>query len=362
MFDSKFNDTQLAIMRHSIKKRASLGFSLIELMISLTIGLIITIAALSAYLGSSTASKVGDAHARMNEDAQAALTVLAQQIRLAGANPAQSGRTTAYLKNPIYPTAYLGGNATAYPGTGTITYAPSTYTYALANNTPTYAIRGCDGTFSNVTGTTTINLKDLTCGGTSTLPDSIGVSYEADIYNTVKTSASLPSDCVGSKIDTVTITLPAGNSPTSVTTTVADNRFYIYKPTSGSSTGIPSLYCKGNGSTTQPLVENIEDLQLTYGTVSASTTGTTATVAGYLTANEIENNSALKTAIPSSANRWGRVLTVRICVVVRSESPIAQADESTAYYKCDGTLDSTQTDRRLRRAYSTTVVLRNRRS
>lgn len=361
MFDSKFNDTPAISMRLPITRRSSLGFSLIELMVSLTIGLIISIAALSAYVGSSSASKVGDAQARMNEDAQAALSILAQQIRLAGAGLAQSGRTTNFLKNPIYPTTYLGGATTTYTSTGA-TFAPSTYTYALPNNSPTYAIRGCDGTFTNVTATTATNLKDLTCGGgTSTLPDSIGISYEADIYNTVKTSASLPTDCVGSSIPTVTITLPLGNTPTTVTTTVADNRFYINRPTTGSSAGIPSLYCKGNGSTTQPLVENIEDLQLTYGTVSATSTNATATVAGYLTANDIESNSAFTTAIPSSANRWGRVLTVRICVVVRSEKPIAQVNESTSYYGCNGTLNSSQTDRYLRRAYSTTVVLRNRR-
>ena len=143
------------------------------------------------------------------------------------------------------------------------------------------------------------------------------------------------------------------------TFTVADNRFYV-----GTSTAIvtPSLYCKGNGgaSTAQPLVENIEDLQLTYGTASpsASLASGTATVAGYLRADEI---ASLATSPANDATRWSKVLTVRICVVVRSENPVVANAASASYLRCDGTLDSSKTDLRLRRAYASTVVLRNRR-
>ena len=100
-------------------------------------------------------------------------------------------------------------------------------------------------------------------------------------------------------------------------------------------------------------------MQLSYGTVSTATTSTTATVAGYLRADQI---ASLATTPAIDATRWGKVLTVRICIVVRSEKPVASDAASAQYLKCDGTLDTTQTDLRLRRAYSTTVVLRNRRT
>lgn len=326
--------------QNTISRRSEVGgFSLIELMVSMTIGLIVVISAMAAYLGSSSASRVSEAQARMNEDAQAALTTLSQQIKLAGANPVQASRTVEFRRNPVFNATYVGDTSTPYTTTSYTVASPSGYTRS------TFAIRGCDGPFSDVTTATSI--AALTCaGGTTTAPDSIAISYEADRYNTVPTSANLPTDCVGSALTNVSITAPfvAGFS-------VADNRFYI----ANSTAGVPNLYCKGSSSSTQPLVENVEDLQLSYGVVSSTNTTSTASVAGYLTSDEL-------TALGGGAAWWGRVMTVRVCVVVRSENPVVTDTASGSYYKCDGTLDSSKTDNRLRHAYSTTVVLRNRRS
>ena len=324
--------------QHPLRRYRSKGFSLIELMVSLTIGLIIAVAAFSAYLGASNAGKTSEAQVRMNEDGQAALSILTQQLRMAGTNPGQADRVFASRRNPVY-------------GTTTFTTSPGTFTLSA------FSIRGCDGKFSNIT--TTATLDSLTCtSGTTTLPDSIAVNYEADIYNTLPTSAGLPSDCLGNRLSVITATFPATTptSATSATYAVADNRFYI-----GTSTSIvsPSLYCRGNGGagTTQPMVENIEDMQFTYGTISTSTTATTATVAGYLEAADI---NALATTPADDATRWGKVLTVRICVVVRSEAAVAPDAASAKYLDCQGAVVAAP-DLRLRRAYSTTVVLRNRR-
>ena len=95
--------------------RHAKGFSLIELMVSLTIGLIIAVAAGSAYLGSAGAGRIAEAQSRMNEDAQAALNILAQQVREAGNNPLRSGdRAPALRHNPIYDPTYVGGSGSHY--------------------------------------------------------------------------------------------------------------------------------------------------------------------------------------------------------------------------------------------------------
>lgn len=329
-------------LRSITTPRAVQGFTLIELMISMVIGLVIVVAAMSAYLGAAGASKISDAQSRMNEDGQAALNLLAHEIRMAGANPVQTSRDAAFSRNPVY-SVYPLSATTAGGGSATYTTSPGTYTIS------SFTIRGCDQKFSNVT--TAANVDSLTCGGTSTLPDSIAINYEADKYNTVASGAS-GTDCMGNSVPSVSATFSAGTS-TTATFGVADNRFYI-----GSiSSGIPSLYCKGNGNNTQPLVENIEDLQFMYGTRITSTTSTTATIAGYLTAADI---TALTTTPNDDATRWSKVLTVRICVVVRSENPVAPDAASASYLKCDGTMDTTKTDLRLRRAYTTVVVVRNR--
>jgi len=232
---------------------------------------------------------------------------------MAGNNPIQVNRTDDTLRNPI----------------------------------PTIAIRGCDGTFSNVT--TPSNLAALTCANDSTSPHSLAIVYEADKYNTRPTTAGKPTDCLGNSLTALTATLPP------VSYYVADNRFYI-----ATSNAVPSLYCIGNGGTTQPMVENIEDLQIKYGTINPTAlTNSDATVAGYLTATEV-SASSVTNAIQMATN-WSKVLTVRVCVVVQSE-PMPLSDiVTTSYNKCDGSLDATRTDRRLRRAYATTITLRNRR-
>ena len=329
-------------------RRAMPGFSLIELMISLTIGLIIAGAAFAAYMGTAGASKMAEAQGRMNEDAQAALTILTQQLRMAGNNPGQANRvddpvaTLSSRHNPVYlPSPTYAGFALA-PGT-----------FALSS----FSMRGCDGQFSNIG--TAARLDELICANGAG-PDAIAVSYEADRFNTVPTQDGLPSDCAGNALSVVTATLPeiagAGSASVAVTYAVADNRFYI-----ASAAGIPSLYCKGNGAALpQALVENIEDLRFSYGVVSTASTASTAAVAGYLSANDISTQANLA-ALADDAARWAKVITVRICVLVRSEAAVVSDAASARYLKCDGSVETAAPDLRLRRAYSSTLVLRNRR-
>lgn len=337
--------------------RQCTGFSLIELLVSMAIGLIIMVAAIAAYLGSADAGRMAEAQSRMNEDAQAALSILSQQIRMAGNNPDQPNRVDnanpalSSLRNPVYGTTSL-----VLIGT---------------NTTSQMSIRGCDGTFTNInaTNTTTTGLDALTCvaGGTNTVPDSIAVSYEADRYNTIPTggTSTFPTDCLGNKLPVVTATvttIAAGTATAAnVTYTVADNRFYIGTATVANVV-TPSLYCKGNGgaSAQMPMVENIESLQFLYGTLAATTTATTATIAGYLPATEIATESSMA-LLASDADRWAKVATVRICVLVRSENQVVSDAVSAQYTDCAGTLVTNPPDRRLRKAYTTTVVVRNRR-
>ena len=331
------------------------GFSLIELMVSLTIGLIIAIAAFSAYLGSSSASKMAEAQGRMNEDAQAALSILTQQIRMAQNNPNQAGRTKDARFNPIY---------SSYPYSST-TYSTSPPAFALS----LYSIRGCDGVFTNTT--TATNLNNLTCtAGTNTSPDAIAINYEADAFNSVATTVQVPTDCLGIGLNQITVTFPATTSPGPYSTFpyyVADNRFYIATSASGASS--PGLYCQGNGvngdgsaSTAKLIVENIEDMQFNYGLVNKSNSpldSPAPSVAGYLTADQVSNDTRLN---PLSIDaRWSKVVSVQVCVLVRSELLVASNMASASYFMCDGTLNNAPPDLRLRRAYYATVVLRNRR-
>lgn len=317
------------------------GFSLIELMISLAIGLIMVVAVFSAYLGASTAGRIAEAQGRMNEDAQTALTVLTQQLRMAGSNPAQPDRTDKSRRNPAY-SPYDAATFVNIPATA----SPSSF-----------SIRGCSKNFSNITSAT--RLDALVCpNGTGYSANSVAVSYEADAFNSVPTAPGIPVDCLGAALTSTQVNFPAENPSGPYFYSVAENRFYI----DVSTVNVPSLYCQGNGqnSIAQPLVENIEDLQLTYGVVKALTAAAdlkTASISGYLQANEF----MAKIALPDDAARWAQVVAVRICIVARSEAKVATDLASARYTKCDGNIENAPPDLRLRRAYTTTVVLRNRR-
>lgn len=305
-------------------KTRQTGFTLIELLVSITIGFVVVGAALTAYMGASESSRASAAQARMTEDAQAALNILSQHIRMAGNNPKQPNYTQAQPRNPI---------------------------------TNTFSVRGCANTFSNISSAA--NIAALTCTGTGNA--SIAVTYEADLFNTIPNVAgTAPTDCIGNTLPAQAMTVnqitsPTTVAPTAVTVYEADNRFYI---DSSANVTNPSLYCRGNGGggAAQPLVDNIESMEITYGTALA--TGN-LTVAGYLTAAQIETDNTVIN-LPTAEQRWARVVAVRICVVARSDQPVAPSATASEYIGCDGGLVTTPTDRRLRRAYETIVALRNR--
>lgn len=334
------------LQRRHEKRQGQQGVTLIELMVSLTIGLILMVAIIGAYLGASTAGRTAEAIGRMNEDGQQALSILSQQLRMAGTNPSQPDRSTA--------TTGINLRNNSMPLHNSVTNA--------------FAIRGCDDRFTNITSAA--STAALTCGhsAASTGPDSISIAYEADKYNSIATGGGVPTDCVGGGITPTTFSYTKSDEATTASFSVyeAENRFYI-----GTSTAIinPSLYCKGNGSANgQPLVENIENLQIRYGAinpanvnvtyVTVTPTFTTTLVLGYLSAYEVDNNATL-TGLAGSAARWNAVKTVRICVVVRSENQIADSSGSASYLDCNSTLVANPPDKRMRRAYSTTVVVRN---
>ena len=297
------------------------GVTLVELLVSLVIGLVVMLAASQAYLATASSSRINDAQAKMNEDAQTALSILTQQLRLAGANPVRPDRAQASLRNAL---------------------------------TATYTLRGCDSSFTS-TSVASIDAMSCTHTAASTGPDAIAIHYEADAFNSsTQKSGTTPTDCVGYGLDGISISFTDSSGTERQTTMFMATPVY-YLSTSDNRTG---LSCRNLGSANaQPLVENVIDLQLRYGTSSPDNTGT---VLGYLTAQQIDDPAGLITGTTSAAQRWALVKTVRVCILMVSESAIATSAESAQYRNCSGNLVTNPPDLRLRRAYSATVFLPNR--
>lgn len=109
--------------------------------------------------------------------------------------------------------------------------------------------------------------------------------------------------------------------------------------------GIVNLYCQvvtpaGTAAQTpQPILENVEDMQILYGERKGSNL---SDLAYYVPAANVQN--------------WDNVFSARISLVLRTaENNLVESPQS---YTING-ITVTPTDRRLRRVFTTTVALRN---
>jgi type IV pilus assembly protein PilW len=298
------------------------GFSLVELMVSMVIGLVIVGAVFANYLTNKTGARQTEAMAQVTDDATTAFGILRSQIAMAGySQPTGVSATTGEMVRADLGLAILGCEG-GFDGDPNSRQGAST-----ADNI-------------NESASADIRCATTTAGSANT-PDALLVRYQADTNNTPKIGSDA-SDCQGTAI-----ALP--QAPAGVV--VADNRFRIDK-------GSAELECSGNGRvdrtpsqsrSTDPLVQNIVDMQLSYGVAAATAPGV---VNRYVRANEV----AVAGAVGYEAN-WANVVAVRVCLVVRSTDAVL--DAVTDYRDCNGTV-TTPPDRRVYRAFTSTILLNNR--
>lgn len=318
------------------------GLSLIELLVSMAIGLIVIGVGASSYLNVVTNSRTASVLGQMTENASIALGIIRSQVALAGySRPVGVVTSSESVEGVLTDVNRMNR---AYSGIATA---------GGTNN----LIVGCDGAFQTASAHE-LNISQLTCAAApanaaaSPPPDAIAVVYEADTGNTYPNSDGLPTDCLGQAIPVRTEASLTANP-----VRLASNKFYV----SGN-----TLYCLGNGRATplpaapddtvanaaQPIVENIYDLQILYGVaaINAVTNTPNKEAIAYLTASAVN-------AI-SGTDKWNRVVSARICVEVRSATTVPSS-EQTSYLNCQGSV-ATAPAGQLARTFSTTVVLHNR--
>lgn len=303
------------------------GLSLIELLISMLIGLIILAAGTAVYVTSGRTAKVSEVSTRLNEDGVLAMNFLQTQIRQAG---------YAQKLNATDDARFDGA-----------------------------AVRGCHGGF--VDPQAAADATRCVPNPAATANDAILVRYEADTSNTFPTAATpvqpaQPTNCNGDAITVPWVAAVAGTGNPPVggrpARFQADNRFYV-------NTQDNMLYCAGNVGgnidAPKPLFANVQEMVLRYGVARQTSLRQTSVfepdlhqVERYLTASEIE---ALGGA-DINAN-WGRVLSVKICLLMRSDSPVKDAVGINQYTNCNGAVVNNP-DNHLYRTFVSTVMLRNR--
>jgi type IV pilus assembly protein PilW len=181
------------------------GFTLVELMVSLAVGMVIVLFVSSLYIRSRGSQRITDDNGRMQEEAQAVMNLLGRNVMQAG-----YGNLT-------------GHKAVDLEGKG---------------------FMGCDTGFADPKVADADGKTDPSCATAGT--PGFQVRYRAE--GSYQSATGLGADCNGQAA-------PNG---------IVINRFYLATKT-GETT--QSLYCSGNGSfaSPQPLLGNVEDMRLTYG-------------------------------------------------------------------------------------------------
>lgn len=279
------------------------GFSVIELMVALLISLFIVGALVLSYLGTSASARQVRALAQMTEDAQTAVNLIARDLQMAGA-------------------AELSGLASAADGSAGHLQWSSSYR-------PVY---GCESDFR----ASAAALAQAACGS-DMQTDAIEITYYATLATTVPTAAGTPeaTDCLGRGLDAA-----AGYT---------SNRYFVAPGAGGT---VRELYCDSSsngGGGRQPLVENVETVRFRYG------------VAPGWDAGNLSTRRPVRYVKAGAVNDWSEVVSVRMCLLMRSATPVlSEAGHGTYLFRdCEGA-QITATDGFLWRAFHSTVALRNR--
>lgn len=233
---------------HSTRRQS--GFSLIELMISIAIGLIMIVFVTSLYVRSRGSYEVHDDNARLQQEGRIVMALIGRNLTQAGYGA---------------PQAIVAG--------------------ALQTNFTGQALRACDAGFASPTDTSAPG-----CGAGG--KPAFEVSYV--VNPVVNTNIGAGVDCNGQAV-------PANAAGD----LIVINRFYL---ATGAGEG-QSLYCAGNGGPTpQPLLGNVEDMRLTYGV----STGTARRPDGFVT-TAAAVQAAEAAAMPRVGPFQG-VVTVAVCL------------------------------------------------
>lgn len=328
------------MMNITMKRQA--GLSLVEVMVAVAVGSLLSLGLIDVLINSSQAYRTQNALMRVQEEGQFATDTLVKDIRDTNfwGCLTDLGKITNHLNT-------LGtGYSATYMG----------FTSALSGQSN---VSG--GSFVTGSDTITISAADNIGGGAQVQsPYGSGVSSPITIPTNSGVTAGdivLVSDCLQGDIFQVTnsdanttgslehaasVGSP-GNSNSSLSKVYGAGAFVLlpYTRTYSIRTnaeGNPGLYMT-DSTGTQEIAEGIENMVILYG----EDTNNDGTANQYVRA--------------ASVTDMDEVVSIRLNLLVQSlENNVT--DRATSYVFNGQTI--TPTDRRLRRVYSTTVVLRNR--
>lgn len=377
--------------------QSSRGLSLVELMVALTLGLLLTAGLIQLFGTSKMTFMTNDAAARVQENGRFAMELLKRDLREAGTSgfcaarleitnhldPACGGGVSDFfdpnravvgweyggtgigddfaLPDDLDPSGATAGEWSSTTDQGTL---PDILDGLVVPGSDVLVVRRlqvipgltADPGVPNNTNQASINLL-----GPHGLPDDAIVlvtncATGADLFqNRSNANASTFSGGSGSCSNpgpgNINQDWSTSYDDSMQSFTVNATAYYIgLNP----NTGEPGLYryilttgTNGSASGPQELVQGVESMQVLYGFSAAAPAGDGQSVDNWLRADQVP------------ADGWAQVLALRLAVGIRSPEN-ADGDPVQTVFELSGANIQTAGDGRLRQPFSTTVALRNR--
>ena len=319
--------------------RRQAGFSLIELMIALTINMVIVAAAAYLYLGTSESKRVLSQQQQLSENGQYALDLIGRDITNSGFFPAvremTNGRAFKYQNDNISK-SQTAFNSGIFGCTGE-SFSPSTKACTAHSNAAVTADTIVINYFTN---------------------DAMG----SDIGQRTDCNRSNVSNAVATENAgrTISGTNGADLGPVPTKPLFVSNRYTLLTTPyniEGQAITTQSVACNGNATANyQPAIVGIESLQFLYGVYSDDS----------LQPQRFYASSAVAglggTADPKLPQApWDRVVAVEVCLVARglqASKLTTSTGAVTSYVNCAG-VTVTPPDRFVRKVFRKTFALRN---
>lgn len=293
------------------------GFTLVELLVAMIIGLLLIAGAGGIYVATSGLGRTQDAASTMQDYGNYTINQITRGVQRAGyVDWLASTNNYSSAFNPDMINAFTRSDSTKRDAFHMMFGGATGVTGNLSTVNTTSAVFGCDGALAAAGG--------YSCGGASIF-SGLSVAYQtlalagANNYSPSLNAASAGSDgatdCNGQ-------TPPAN---------IIVNRYYVDANN--------QLMCLGNGNATaQPIASNVIDFQVLYGLAATGTENPTQWVKA-----------------PNVTN-WALVTSIQICLGLRGAS--GSAPNPNTVVDCTG-MPSTLSNSNMRKYFRSTINLRN---
>lgn len=333
--------------------RRQQGFSLVELMVAMTLSLVLLAGALSVLYSTKVTNTENDRLARLQENGRAAVELMLRDARSSGYQGCmRPGFGTVVFENrlpsptatlwnfaqPVYGFNANGGSwlpamdSAAVPGPAAGAEAPLPGSDVLVlrttrQGTPKFRLTAGMANFNSPMSV------EGPAGATVAIGDTMVVTdcATAVAFTVTNFAAGTPSTISHGPLG-FTFGL---NSEIVYIDTVS---YYVANSTTGNG---PALYQRIGDRDPEILVEGVENMQVLYGIGNSNMVATS-----YVNAGAVTN--------------WDNVVSITVSLLLRSETEENLDRDTRTYTMLDTVFDPNPDDRRQRALFTTTATLRNR--